>query len=111
MKHLLQIAAVILLTAIAGVWWFYGAGTISASRQREATAKEIANLGEPESSITLYKLDPKSRHGYETNTESIFHGVGILGKATINQKEGLALISALAAATRNKITPPDLWKC
>ena len=108
MKHPLRIVAVILLTTIAGVWWFYGSGFISASRQREAAANEVAKLAIQESSITLYTLDPQSRHGYETHTETIFHGVGILGKATINQKDGLALISALAAAARNKTTSPDL---
>ena len=58
---------------------------------RSDRARQVRELAESGTAFTLYTLDPLQRASYETNTDEIFHGFGITGKATLRVDEGKAL--------------------
>jgi hypothetical protein len=69
-------------------------------RQLRVAAK-LEDVELTEATVLLYSLDPKGGIGYKVNTEDVFHGFRVLGRAPIAKVEDKgALVAAFARGIR-----------
>jgi hypothetical protein len=66
-------------------------------KQRQARiAEEIETWPISKTQLFLYSLDPSGGHSYAVNTEQVFHGFTIMGKAEVATNDEAALLKSFA---------------
>jgi hypothetical protein len=92
-------------TLLQLLWFVLFASSVSANddfpKRQARIAADLESLPVTEGQFVLYALDPTAGIGYDVNTDKIFHGFRILGKADVTAtKDKNALLSSLASGVR-----------